>query len=170
MQLIGLAVIFALILFLLPAPSEAQQAGKMYRVGILSVGYDPSSVPQYYEPFRQSLADSGYVEGRNVSFAYRWARGDPNRLPALAIELVRLGVDVLFAVSMPTNRALAEATTTIPIVVISAGDPIDAGLVASLARPGGNITGVSSRVMELNEKLLELLKETMPSASSPDYS
>ena len=83
----------------------------------------------------------------------------------LAIELIRLGVDVLFSASTPAIRALAEATTTIPIVVISVGDPIDAGLVASLARPGGNITGVSGRVLELNEKLLELLKETMPRVS-----
>jgi ABC-type uncharacterized transport system substrate-binding protein len=118
----------------------------------------------YYEPFRRSLTDSGYVEGRNVSFEYRWA-DDPNRLPALAIELVRGGVDVLFALSSPAIRALAEATTTIPIVVISVLDPIDAGLVASLARPGGNITGLSSRVVELNEKLLEMLKESMPTAS-----
>jgi putative ABC transport system substrate-binding protein len=167
MQLIGLAVLLALSLTLAPLAAKAQQAGKLYRVGILSFGHEPqprSAIP-YFGPFRQSLADSGYVEGRNVSFVYRWAGDDPSRLPALASELVRVGVDVLFSFSTLAIRALAEATTTIPIVVISVADPIDAGLVASLARPGGNITGVSGRVTELHEKLLELLKESKPSVS-----
>jgi len=160
-----LLVLALLVAFLVAPLAGEAQAVKVYRIGILAPGLEPSTPSNlpYYAPFRQSLADSGYIEGRNVSFAYRWAEGDLNRLPALAIELVRLGVDVLFSVSTPAIRALAKATTTIPIVVISVGDPIDAGLVASLARPGGNITGVSGRVLELNEKLLELLKETMPS-------
>jgi putative tryptophan/tyrosine transport system substrate-binding protein len=166
MRRLGLGVALALGLILAPLVGGAQQPGKVYRIGILSPGREPpiQLIVPYYEPFRRSLADSGYVEGRNVSFEYRWA-DDPNRLPALAIELVRGGVDVLFALSSPAIRALAEATTTIPIVVISVLDPIDAGLVASLARPGGNITGLSSRVVELNEKLLEMLKESMPTAS-----
>jgi putative ABC transport system substrate-binding protein len=166
MRRLGLGVALALGLILAPLVGRAQQPGKVYRIGILSPGREPPiqlTVP-YYESFRRSLADSGYVEGRNVSFEYRWA-DDPNRLPALAIELVRGGVDVLFALSSPAIRALAEATTTIPIVVISVLDPIDSGLVASLARPGGNITGLSSRVVELNQKLLEMLKESMPTAS-----
>jgi putative tryptophan/tyrosine transport system substrate-binding protein len=144
-----------------PFAAAAQQAGKVYRVGILSAGGEPSP-PSI---FRQSLADSGYVEGTNLSFVYRWADGDFDRLPALAIELIRLQVDVLCSVSMPAIHALAEATTTIPIVGISVGDPVDAGFVASLGRPGGNITGVTGRVLELNEKLLQLLKESTPRAS-----
>jgi ABC-type uncharacterized transport system substrate-binding protein len=170
MRLIGLAVVLTLSLFAAPLAAEAQQAEKMYRVGILSTSHEPLQYyepccPPYYEPFMRSLADSGYVGGRNVSFAYRWARDDLDRLPALAIELVRLGVDALFATTAPAIRALAKATTTIPIVVISVTDPVDTGLVASLARPGGNMTGVSSRVGELSEKLLELLKESTPTAS-----
>jgi len=167
MRLIGLAIILSASLTLTSLAAEGQQAGKVYRVGILNPGHEPPpySAISYYGPFRQSLADSGYIEGRNVSFAYRWGGGDFRILPALAIELVRVGVDVLFAVSTPAIRALMGATTTIPIVVVSVLDPIDAGMVASLARPGGNITGVSGRVIELNEKLLELLKESKPSVS-----
>ena len=165
MRRIGLAVVLAVSLILAPFVGKAQQPGKVYRVGILSPGHEPPPGIPYYGPFRQSLADSGYVEGRNVSFVYRWAERDFRLLPALAIELVRVGVDVLFATSTPAIRALAGATTTIPIVVVSVPDPIDAGMVASLARPGGNITGVSRRVVELNEKLLELLKESNPGAS-----
>jgi putative tryptophan/tyrosine transport system substrate-binding protein len=145
-----------------PLAVKAQPAsGKVYRVGILSAGGEPSPPSS----FRQSLADSGYVEGANLSFVYRWADGDFERLPALAAELVRLGVDVLFSISTLAIRALAEATTTTPIVAISVADPVDAGFVASLARPGGNVTGVTGRVLELNEKLLQFLKESTPSAS-----
>jgi putative tryptophan/tyrosine transport system substrate-binding protein len=165
MRLIGLAVVLTLCLVLGPLVGKAQQPRKVYRVGILSPGFEQPSALRYYGPFRQSLADSGYVEGMNVSFSYRWGEDDFSRLPALASELVRVGVDVLFSVSTPAIRALPEATTRIPIVVVAVLDPIDAGLVASLARPGGNITGVSGRVMELHEKLLELLKESKPSTA-----
>ena len=147
-----------------PLAVEAQSTEKMYRVGLLWHGPEPSTSP-FFEVFRQSLVDSGYVEGANLSFLHRWSEGHLERLRDLANDLVRLKVDVLFASHPRAIRAVAEATMTIPIVVLSAGDLVDAGLVSSLARPGGNITGVSGRVEELNEKLLELLKESMPSAS-----
>lgn len=151
-------------LFAAPRSMEAQQAGKLYRVGILWHAREPSTPPSF-DVFRQSLADAGYAEGRNLAFAHRWSERRPERFPDLAGELVRLKVDVLVATSTPAIRAVAAATATIPIVVVSVGDPVDARLVTSLARPGGNITGLSSRAEELNEKLLELLKESRPSAS-----
>jgi putative ABC transport system substrate-binding protein len=159
MRLIGLAVIFA-ICALAPLVGEGQQAGKVYRVGIL--WYGPGTPPSI---FQESLADAGYVEGTNVFFVHQWSTGQPGSFPELASELVRLKVDVLFATSTPAIRAAADATTTIPIVVISVGDPVAAGLITSLARPGGNITGLSARVQDLNEKLLELLKESTPGAT-----
>jgi len=163
MRLIGLAVALTVGVILAPLAAEAQEAGKVYRVGILWLGPDPAPSNPFFDVFRQSLGDSGYFEGTNLSFSHRWGR--PERLRDLATELVRLKVDVLFAGHSPAIRAVSEATTTIPIVVISVGDPVEAGLVTSLARPGGNITGLSGRVQELNEKLLELLKEITPSAS-----
>jgi ABC-type uncharacterized transport system substrate-binding protein len=163
MRLIGLAVALTVGVILAPLAAEAQEAGKVYRVGILWLGPDPAPSNPFFDVFRQSLGDSGYFEGTNLAFSHRWGR--PERLRDLATELVRLKVDVLFAGHSPAIRAVSEATTTIPIVVISVGDPVEAGLVTSLARPGGNITGLSGRVQELNEKLLELLKEITPSAS-----
>ena len=148
MRLIGLAVVFALSLFAAPVAAEAQQAGKVYRIGILWFGREPL-IPSDFAVLRRSLADAGYVEGTNLSFTHRWSGGRPDRFPDIAAELVRLKVDVLFAASSPAIRAAKEATTTIPIVIVSVGDPVDAGLVTSLAQPGGNITGVSSRVQEL---------------------
>src|SRR5262249_31667734 len=135
--------------------------GKVYRVGILWLGTEPGPG---FEVFKHSLSDSGYVEGMNVSFVHR-SVGHPAGLSEQAAELVRLDVNVLLAPGTYPIRAMAEATTTIPIVMFAVGDPVDEGLIASLARPGGNITGVSGRVLELNENLLELLKESKPSIS-----
>src|SRR5262245_5528433 len=125
MRRIGLVVVLALSFMLAALAVEAQEARKGYRVGILSPGR-PAIPPtsSYLDVFRQSLADSGYFEGTNVSFEYRWSEGDFDRIPGLASELVRLGVDVLFSVSTPAIRALAEATTTIPIVIIAVADPV----------------------------------------------
>jgi putative tryptophan/tyrosine transport system substrate-binding protein len=164
MWLIGLAVVLTIGLALAPLAAEGQQAEKVYRVGILWPDSEPAT-SSGFDVLRQSLADSGYVEGTNLSFSHRWSGGRRERLRDLATELVHLKVDVLFASTGFTIRALAEATTAIPIVMISMADPVDTGLITSLPRPGGNITGVSGRVEELNEKLLELLKESVPSVS-----
>jgi putative tryptophan/tyrosine transport system substrate-binding protein len=164
MRRIRLAVVLVIGLTLSSLAVEAQQAGKVYRIGVIWFGPEPSTPPGF-EVFRQSLRESGYVEGTNLSFLHRWSERRPERLSDLATDLVRLKVDVLLAWGTLAIRAMTEATTTVPIVIISVADPVDSGLITSLARPGGNITGVSGRVEELNEKLLELLKESKPSAS-----
>jgi ABC-type uncharacterized transport system substrate-binding protein len=159
------AFLGALALLAAPRAVEAQQVAKVYRVGILWHVPEPSTSP-FFDLFRQSLGESGYVEGTNLSFAHRWLeKGHVEHLPDLATDLVRLKVDVLFAAHPATIRAVVRATTTIPIVVISGSDLVDPGFVASLARPGGNITGVAGRIEDLNEKLLELLKESLRGAS-----
>ncbi len=136
---VTLVVTFALGLLGAPLPAEAQQAGKVYRIGILMPG---SAVPRV---FRQGLRDLGDVEGENIVIEARFAEGKLDPLPQLAAELVRLKVDVIVTRSTPAARAAKEATTTIPIVMSAGGDPVRRGLVDSLARPGGNITGLISR-------------------------
>ena len=156
---IWLAVVLAFVLFQSLGGAEAQPTTKMYRIGILWW------IPPSFAHFQKSLAEAGYFEGRNLLFAHRWSTGQSGAFLDRAKELVGLKVDVLFATSLPAIRAAADSTTTIPIVVISVGDPIATGLARSLARPGRNITGLSARVQELNQKLLELLKESTPRAS-----
>lgn len=163
MMIRGVALIAVLAVSLLAAPfaAEAQQAGKMYRIGFLGL----SSAEDYAEnlrAFRQGLRDLGYEEARNVSIEYRWAEGRSERLPALAAELVRLQPDVLVTHAAPGIRAARRATSTIPIVMGASGDPVRLGFVKSLARPGGNTTGVTSLVFDLPAKRLELLRETVP--------
>ena len=143
-----------------PLAAEAQQAGKVYCVGFL---WDsPAVFPDAIEAFRQGLRDLGYVEGRTIVIEYRWAEGKPDRMRELAEELVRLKVDVIIAPSSVYVGAAKRATTTIPIIFMSHADPIGSGHVASLARPGGNITGLSLMMTETNAKLLELFKEAVP--------
>jgi putative ABC transport system substrate-binding protein len=137
---------------------------KISSVGILWHDKERSISP-FFDVFRQSLSDAGYVEGRNLNFVHRWSEGRLVLLPDLVTDLVRLKVNVLFASQPAAFRAIAAARTKIPVVVISGGDLVDAGLVNSLARPGGNITGVSGRAEEVTEKLLELLIETRRGAS-----
>src|SRR5262245_49835725 len=151
-------------LFALSVPSQAQQPKKTPRIGYL-VGSSPSADAARYEAFRQSLRELGYVEGKNIVIESRNAEGKSDRLPALVAELVRLKVDVIVTGGSTTTRAAKEATTTIPIVFTQDGDPIASGFVASLARPGGNITGLSTLSPELNGKRLELLKEIVPKLS-----
>ena len=139
-----------------------QQPGKVYRVGILHAASDSSYASQQVEALRAGLRDLGYVEGKNIVIEYRWAEGKYDRLPELAAELVRLKVDVLVTHGTPGTRAAKQTTTTTPIVSASSGDAVATGLVASLARPGGNITGSTFFVPELMAKRLELLKEAMP--------
>ena len=141
--------------------AEAQQPGKIYRIGFLSPTSASSNVDRV-EALRAGLRDLGYVEGKNLIIEFRWAEGKFDRLPELAAELVRLNVDVIVTVSTPGIRAAKNATTTIPIVMATSGDPVGFGFVASLARPGGNITGSSNFSPELSAKRLELLKEVVP--------
>jgi len=143
--------------------SEAQQPKKVPRIGFM-IGTSPSIIPDRIEGFRRGLRELGYVEGKNVVIEYRVAEGKVERLPNLLAELVRLKVDVIVTGGI-VNHAAKQATTTIPIVIAFDGDPVGNGLVASLARPGGNITGLSALYPELSGKQLELLKETVPRLS-----
>jgi len=151
-------------LFALCSSAHAQQPKKVPRIGYLS-NTSPSADSARYEAFRQGLRELGYVAGKNVVIEYRYTEGKSDRLPALAAELVRLRVDVIVTGGGATTRAAKEATTTIPIVFAQDGDPVASGFVASLARPGGNITGLSNFAPELNGKRLELLKEIVPKLS-----
>jgi len=144
--------------------AEGQQPKKIPRIGYL-IGTAPSANAARIEAFRQGLRDLGYVEGKNIVIEWRYAEGKPDRLPALAAELVRLKVDVIVTGAATATRSAKEATSTIPIVMANDGDPVGNGFVASLARPGGNITGLASLTPELSGKRLELLKEIIPKLS-----
>ncbi len=146
-----------------PRVSEAQQAAKVPRIGWL--GLNLAGAPHLGEAFRQGLRDLGYVEGHNVVIEYRDAEGKRERLPALAAELVALKVDVILAGGTPQALAAKQATKTIPIVFASVGDPVTSGLVSSLARPGGNATGLSDLGPELVGKSLEQLTQVVPGVS-----
>jgi putative ABC transport system substrate-binding protein len=143
---------------------EAQQPTKIPRIGFL-FGLSPSVITDRVEAFRQGLRELGYVEGKNIVTEYRWAEGTIERLPDLAAELVRLKVDVIVTAGPSPTRAAKEATVTIPIVMAWDYDPVGNGFVASLARPGGNITGLSTLAPEISGKQLELLKEIVPKFS-----
>src|SRR5262245_55662572 len=140
---------------------EAQQAKKIPRIGYLS-STSPSAGASRIEAFRQGLRELGYVEADNLGIEWRYAEGKLDRLPALAAELVRLSVDIIVSASPPVTGAVKDATVTIPIVMAHDPDPVGNGFVASLARPGGNITGLASFAPELSGKRLELLKEIIP--------
>jgi len=147
---------------LLAAPVAAEsQAGKVYRIGFLGLS-SATDYAAYLQAFRQGLRDLGYEEGRNISIDYRWAEGHDERLPALAAELVRLNPDVFVTHAIPGIRAAQQATSTIPIVMGTSSDPVRLGLVKSLAKPGGNTTGVASQLIDLAAKRLELLREAVP--------
>jgi putative ABC transport system substrate-binding protein len=161
-----------LTLSLLAAPllAVAQPAGQMRRIGLLrggvTSGVTSSDFERNFAAFRQGLRDLGWVEGQNLTIEYRATEGHTERLPALAAELVGLPVEVIVPLGGPTaTRAAQDATSTIPIVMMLAGDPVEAGFVTSLAQPGGNITGLAGLGAELSGKRLELLKEAVPQAS-----
>ena len=142
---------------------EAQQPKKVPRIGYLS-SFDPATESARSEAIRLALRELGYIEGQNIAIEYRYAEGKRDRLPELAAELVRLKVDIIVVAGGDTAiRAAKNATKTIPIVMMGAGiDPVEAGLVESLARPGGNVTGITNLTRELGGKRLELLKEAVP--------
>jgi putative ABC transport system substrate-binding protein len=145
-------------------PADAQQPTKVPRIGYVSGSGDPKTPGPLVEGFRQGLRDLGYIEGKNILVEYRYTEG-LDRVPGLVTELVQLKVDVLVATFTVAIRAAKQATKTIPIVMTSATDPVAAGFVDSLARPGGNITGVVRLIRELSGKRLELLKEAVPRTS-----
>ena len=142
-----------------PLRARAQQAGKVYR--IVFMGDGPAVYPDAIEALRQGLRDLGYVEGRNIAFEYRWAEGKPERMRELAEELVRLKVDVIVVPGSIYTEAVKRATSTIPIVFLGHADPVATGHATSLARPGGNITGISIMLTEASVKGLELLKQAV---------
>jgi putative ABC transport system substrate-binding protein len=144
--------------------AEAQQAGKVYRIGYLAVGSAPTTV-RYLVTFREGLRELGYMEGKNFVIEYRSAGGKRDRLPKLAAELVRAKVDVIVVTGNRATKAAKQATSTIPIVVGGAGDLVRAGLVATLAQPGGNITGSTRMATELGGKRIEVLKEAVSKVS-----
>ena len=144
--------------------AEAQQPAKLSRIGYLGSGYS-GSIASRVNAFRQGLRELGYVEGKNILVEYRYGEGKPDRLNELAAQLVRLNVDVIVTGGPPSTRAAREATVTIPVVMAHDPDPVGSGFIASLAHPGGNITGLSSLVAQLGGKRLELLREIVPNLS-----
>jgi ABC-type uncharacterized transport system substrate-binding protein len=158
---LGVLVTFALSLLATPLAAEAQQATQVHRIGWLSGAYPPSGPDSSLEAFQQGLRDLGYVEGQNITIESRYGEGKSERLSELAAELVRLKVDVLVALGNPATRVAKQATSTIPIVMLT-GDPVGEGFVMSLPNPGGNMTGLSDLASELDSKRLEFLKETVP--------
>ena len=156
----------ALGLLAAPLAAGAQQPAKVSRVGYLgSTPLTDPEVSRLQEAFRQGLRERGYVDGQNIAIEYRFAEGKYDRFPGLAAELVRLKVDVLVAAVGPAAHVAREATRTIPVVMVVGVDPVEEGLVATLARPGGNITGLSMVSVELTAKQVELLKEAVPKVS-----
>jgi putative ABC transport system substrate-binding protein len=144
--------------------AEGQQRARIYTIGILYLGF-PDLGPIWWEVFLVALRELNYVQGRNLVVRYAFASDQPERLAGLADDLVRAGVDVIVTTSVRETRAARQATSTIPIVMTIAPDPVGAGLVNSLARPGGNVTGLTNLVPGLRQKYVELLREVLPSAS-----
>jgi putative ABC transport system substrate-binding protein len=151
-------------LFALCSSANAQQAGKIFRIGFLDASTAAGS-EILLEAFRQELSKLGWIEGKNITIEYRFAEQKPERLPELAADLVRLKVDLIVVSGLTMALAAKKATTTIPIVMATSADPVGAGLIASLARPGGNVTGLSSLPDELGTKRLEILKDAVPKLS-----
>ena len=156
-----LLFVVALIIFAAAFTTEAQQTTRIHRIGIL-IPSSASFLSARVEAFRQRLRELGYVEGKNIFIEYRYVEGKPERVPDLAAELVRLKVDVIVTAGPSATLAAKKGSGTIPIVFAAANDPVGTGLVSNLARPGGNITGLSTMAPDLDGKRLELLKEAFP--------
>jgi len=159
---VGCIVTLILSLLTTPHAADAQQRGKVPRIGFLGDGSAASRAAQTLEPLREGLRELGYVEGQNIIIEVRWTDGQSERLPELAGEFIRLKVDVIVTHGVPGARAATTATTTIPIVATAVADMVRVGLVASLARPGGNVTGTSLLLPELSSKVVQLLTEMLP--------
>ena len=161
-----LRLAFTALVFALVLPADAQQPKNITRIGFLSRDLHPSDsrapAPRNLEAFLKALRELGYIEGKNIIIEYRYADGRLERLPALAEELVRLQVEIIVAESYSAANHAKKVTTTIPIIMASGADPVETGLVASLARPGGNVTGLTNLTPEVLGKRLELLKESVP--------
>ena len=151
-------------LLLGPLPAGAQQTGKIPRIGFLG-NSTPTLEANLVEPFREGLRELGYVEGQNIVIEYRWAEGKYERFPALIAELLTQKVELIVTAGTPASLAVKKATTSIPLVMVAVGDPVATGLAVSLARPGGNITGLTSISEDLEGKRLELLREVVPKIS-----
>src|SRR5215831_10109217 len=149
------ATVLAVLLFAVPLAVEGREAAKAPRIGLLDYG-------KFWDPLLQRLNELGYIEGRTIIFEYRASEGVPERLPALARDLVQRRVDVIVTYGTPPTQAAKQATRTIPIVMVGTGDPVKAGLVPSLARPGGNITGNTILGPDIGAKRLQLLREALP--------
>ena len=160
------SIVVAMILLALAVKAEAQQTGKIPRVGILFIG---SRDQPHLEAFKQGLRERGYTEGKNIVLDYRYAEGKVDRLPSLAAELVQLNVDVIVTTSGNSAKAASEATKTIPIVLTTGADPVKSGLAESLAKPGGNVTGLSIIEEDLSGKRVDILKETFPKMTRMAY-
>ena len=155
------SILCAVILLVGATVAEAQKTGKIFRIGFL----DPtnaSGVAAIVDVYRQELSKLGWIEGKNIAFEYRFAENKPERIPELAAELVRLNVDLIMTSGVPPALEAKKATSTIPIVMVNLADAVGLGLVASLGRPGGNITGFDTLAFELNTKRLEVLKDAVP--------
>ena len=161
---VRLIVTLALSILSWSPPAQAQQPKKVPRVGFL--GNSTTALEaNLIGPFREGLRDLGYVEGKNILIEYRWAEGKYERFPALIAELIASKIEVIVTAGTPASLAVKKATTSIPLVMIAVGDPIGTGLIASLAHPGGNITGLTSIAVDLEGKRLELLREVIPKLS-----
>jgi ABC-type uncharacterized transport system substrate-binding protein len=161
-------VAFVIALTVWVARAEAQQPTKIFRIGFLDASTASGSAV-LVEVFRQELSTLGWIVGKNITIEYRFADGKFDKLSGLAMDMVRLKVDLIVVSGGPPALAAKSATSTIPIVMTSAGDPVGTGLVGSLGRPGGNVTGLSSLVPELNSKRLEILKDAVPKLARVGY-
>jgi putative ABC transport system substrate-binding protein len=159
------SILIAAILLAVAVIAEAQQAAKIPRIGYVSPVGDPKTPGPQIEGFRQGLRDLGYIEGKNIVVEYRYTEGKGDRNPSLVAELMQLNVDILVVAGPGSIRAAKQATKTMPIVIVAQEDPVAAGYIDSLARPGGNITGVTRLTRELSGKRLELLTEVVPQIS-----
>jgi putative ABC transport system substrate-binding protein len=159
-----IASVVAVLFFVAPLAAGAQPAGTVHRIGFL--GNSTAALEAHLVgPFREGLRELSYVEGQNIVIEYRWAEGKYERFPALIAELLAQRVELIVTAGTPASLAVKKATTSVPLVMVAVGDPVDTGLVASLARPGGNITGINSTVEGLEGKRLELLREVIPKLS-----
>lgn len=144
-----------------PLVAHAQKPAKAPLIGVLW-----PNPPSQFEPIRQGLKDLGYVEGKNIGFEFRWAEGALDKLPEMALDLVHIPVDLIVTLSPPATVAAQRATRTIPVVFVAMGDPVASGVVASLARPGANLTGTTRMIVEMSTKHVEMLKEVYPALSN----